>query len=50
MNAILASSEAATKIPKARAVDMKLEVAVIPVADIDRAKNFYYDLGWRVDA
>lgn len=50
MNAMLASGEAATKIPKARAVDMKLEVAVIPVADIDRAKNFYSGLGWRVDA
>jgi hypothetical protein len=31
-------------------VDMKLEVVVIPVADIDRAKQFYADLGWRLDA
>jgi catechol 2,3-dioxygenase-like lactoylglutathione lyase family enzyme len=30
--------------------DMKLEVAVIPVADIDRAKRFYENLGWRLDA
>jgi catechol 2,3-dioxygenase-like lactoylglutathione lyase family enzyme len=29
---------------------MKLEVAVIPVADVDRAKRFYSDLGWRLDA
>ncbi|MGY4625368.1 VOC family protein [Bradyrhizobium sp. USDA 4486] len=29
---------------------MKLEVAVIPVADVDRAKKFYSDLGWRLDA
>jgi catechol 2,3-dioxygenase-like lactoylglutathione lyase family enzyme len=30
--------------------DMKLEVVVIPVADVDRAKRFYGDLGWRLDA
>lgn len=30
-------------------VDMKLEVVVIPVADVDRAKRFYSDLGWRLD-
>ena len=29
---------------------MKLEVAVIPVADVDRAKRFYEQLGWRLDA
>jgi predicted enzyme related to lactoylglutathione lyase len=29
---------------------MKLEVAVIPVADVDRAKSFYGGLGWRLDA
>jgi catechol 2,3-dioxygenase-like lactoylglutathione lyase family enzyme len=32
-------------------VDLKLEVVVIPVADVDRAKRFYGDtLGWRLDA
>jgi catechol 2,3-dioxygenase-like lactoylglutathione lyase family enzyme len=31
-------------------VDMKLEVVVIPVADVDRAKQFYKSLGWREDA
>src|ERR1700730_17690730 len=31
-------------------VDMKLEVVVIPVADVDRAKEFYGNLGWRLDA
>ncbi len=31
-------------------VDMKLEVVVIPVADVDRAKEFYGGLGWRLDA
>ena len=31
-------------------MDEKLEVVVIPVADIDRAKEFYLSLGWRLDA
>jgi len=31
-------------------VDMKLEVIVIPVSDVDRAKDFYRKLGWRLDA
>jgi len=31
-------------------VDMKLEVVVVPVSDIDRAKEFYQRLGWRLDA
>ena len=31
-------------------VDMKLEVALIPVSDVDRAKEFYTRLGWRLDA
>jgi catechol 2,3-dioxygenase-like lactoylglutathione lyase family enzyme len=31
-------------------VDMKLEVVVIPVLDVDRAKEFYSRLGWRLDA
>jgi catechol 2,3-dioxygenase-like lactoylglutathione lyase family enzyme len=31
-------------------VDMKLEVVVIPVSDVDRAKDFYGRLGWRLDA
>jgi catechol 2,3-dioxygenase-like lactoylglutathione lyase family enzyme len=31
-------------------MDMKLEVVVLPVADVDRAKNFYEELGWREDA
>ena|ERR1700690_535440 len=30
-------------------VDMKLEVVVIPVSDVDRAKEFYKKLGWRLD-
>jgi len=31
-------------------VDMKLEAVVIPVSDVDRAKKFYGNLGWRLDA
>ena len=30
-------------------MDMKLEVVVIPVSDVDRAKAFYEKLGWRLD-
>jgi catechol 2,3-dioxygenase-like lactoylglutathione lyase family enzyme len=30
-------------------VDMKLEIEVIPVSDVDRAKEFYEGLGWRLD-
>lgn len=35
---------------KAAPVDMKFEIAVIPVSDVDRAKEFYAKLGWRLDA
>jgi catechol 2,3-dioxygenase-like lactoylglutathione lyase family enzyme len=33
-----------------KTVDLKLEVVVIPVSDLDRAKEFYGGLGWRLDA
>src|SRR3954447_10233989 len=33
-----------------RTVDMKLEIVVVPVSNVDRAKQFYGDLGWRLDA
>jgi catechol 2,3-dioxygenase-like lactoylglutathione lyase family enzyme len=36
--------------PTAGTVDMKLEVVVIPVSDVERAKRFYGGLGWRLDA
>ena len=36
--------------PSAGTVDMKLEVVVVPVSDVDRAKRFYSNLGWRLDA
>jgi len=31
-------------------IDLKLEVVVLPVSDVDRAKRFYEGLGWRLDA
>jgi catechol 2,3-dioxygenase-like lactoylglutathione lyase family enzyme len=40
----------ATSDAKAAPVDMKFEVVVIPVSDVDRAKEFYGRLGWRLDA
>jgi catechol 2,3-dioxygenase-like lactoylglutathione lyase family enzyme len=40
----------AIKPPQARTPDMTLEVIVIPVADLERAKQFYDGLGWRLDA
>lgn len=43
------SDRNAAATPKA-VVDMRLEVVVLPVADVDRAKAFYQGLGWRHDA
>ncbi len=39
-----------TPMPAAGTVDMKLEVVTIPVSDVDRTKDFYQNLGWRLDA
>jgi catechol 2,3-dioxygenase-like lactoylglutathione lyase family enzyme len=50
MSSTLVRNETASETPSARAVDVKLEVVVIPVADVDRAKRFYGGLGWRLDA
>jgi len=50
MSAAQARSETAIEVSRARSVDMKLEAVVIPVADVDRAKEFYRKLGWRLDA
>src|SRR5664279_2054998 len=43
-------TESPTGGPDAETLDLKLEVIVIPVADVDRAKQFYVSLGWRLDA
>lgn len=40
----------ATAAASVATVDLKLEVVVIPVADVDRSKDFYAGLGWRLDA
>jgi predicted enzyme related to lactoylglutathione lyase len=40
----------ASNTQKTRPVDMKFEIAVVPVSDVDRAKEFYASLGWRLDA
>ena len=50
MSSTLTSHEHATRLSAIPMVDMKLEVVVIPVSDVDRAKRFYGDLGWRLDA
>ncbi|HEY8247107.1 MAG TPA: VOC family protein [Hyphomicrobium sp.] len=50
MSSTEVGSETAIETPGARRLDMKLEVVVIPVADVDRAKAFYAGLGWRLDA
>jgi catechol 2,3-dioxygenase-like lactoylglutathione lyase family enzyme len=44
------AGESATASPKEGTADLKLEVVVIPVSDVDRAKEFYEGLGWRLDA
>jgi len=49
MSSTQTGHEHATLVTSAATVDLKLEVIVIPVADIDRAKRFYADLGWRFD-
>jgi len=43
-------SETSAISPEAVPVNMKLEVVVVPVSDVDRARRFYQSLGWRLDA
>jgi len=43
-------SNDATSDTKVAKVDTKFEIVVIPVSDVDRAKEFYARLGWRLDA
>jgi catechol 2,3-dioxygenase-like lactoylglutathione lyase family enzyme len=45
-----ARSSDASGVAKVKDVDLKLEVVVIPVSDVDGAKEFYEKLGWRLDA
>jgi catechol 2,3-dioxygenase-like lactoylglutathione lyase family enzyme len=50
MDTTVGTTDVATDEVSVANVDMKLEVVVIPVADVDRAKAFYGRLGWRLDA
>ena len=50
MGSVEVSSESAAGTPPVKAGEMKLEVVVVPVSDVDRAKRFYEALGWRLDA
>ena len=43
-------SETSAVTPVARPMSMQLEVVVVPVSDVDRAKHFYQSLGWHLDA
>ncbi len=49
MSSTEASPGTATETVEPSAIDMKLEVVVLPVSDVDRAKSFYQSLGWRFD-
>ncbi len=44
------TAETSADSPATGTIDMKLEVVAIPVSDVDRAKSFYENLGWRLDA
>ena len=46
----MSTTDAPSNDASLRSVDLKLEVVVIPVSDVDRAKEFYGGLGWRLDA
>ena len=50
MSSVEVGSDSATNVPNRPHADLKLEVAVIPVSDVDRSKDFYAGLGWRLDA
>jgi catechol 2,3-dioxygenase-like lactoylglutathione lyase family enzyme len=46
----MSANEVGTNNATVTTLDMKLEVVVIPVSHVDRAKEFYGRLGWRLDA
>ena len=50
MSTTQTSNERTTQVPTAATVETKLEVVVLPVSDVERAKRFYMSLGWRLDA
>ena len=50
MSTAVITNEHPSPVRHAGNVDMRLEVIVIPVSDVDRAKRFYLSMGWRLDA
>jgi catechol 2,3-dioxygenase-like lactoylglutathione lyase family enzyme len=50
MSRVDENSQSANGSPPVQAGEMRLEVVVVPVSDVDRAKRFYESLGWRLDA
>jgi catechol 2,3-dioxygenase-like lactoylglutathione lyase family enzyme len=50
MSSVDVSSESAAGTAPVNTGEFKLEVVVLPVSDVDRAKEFYGGLGWRLDA
>jgi catechol 2,3-dioxygenase-like lactoylglutathione lyase family enzyme len=50
MSATELNTATETQVRETRSLDMKLEVAILPVSDADRAKQFYGSIGWREDA
>jgi catechol 2,3-dioxygenase-like lactoylglutathione lyase family enzyme len=50
MSSVEASSEGAAGGAPVKAGEFRLEVVVLPVSDVERAKDFYVGLGWRLDA
>jgi catechol 2,3-dioxygenase-like lactoylglutathione lyase family enzyme len=46
----MSANEASSNDAKAARIDMKFEIVVIPVSDVDLSKEFYARLGWRFDA
>jgi catechol 2,3-dioxygenase-like lactoylglutathione lyase family enzyme len=44
------TSQASAEAPAMQTLDLSLEVVTLPVSDVDRAKQFYEGLGWRLDA
>jgi catechol 2,3-dioxygenase-like lactoylglutathione lyase family enzyme len=50
MSSTQTMNERANQLSGVSTVEMKLEVVIIPVSDVDRTKRFYEGLGWRLDA
>ena len=50
MSSVEVGSESAASAPPVKRGEFKLEAVVVPVSDVDRAKDFYAGLGWRLDA